>query len=231
MNPLNSEDPVAEVLDVVSTRGIQEIVHFTSNHGLVGMLELKCALSRRQLPEAKHLAYLAAPTSAQRQEATSFFNKDEDWLDFLNLSISEINFHYFNIAATKWHNSGDRWWTILSFSPTILSHDDVFFTTTNNVYVEHVNRERGASGLVKLFEDRIRRKGDWTAHRGTRPENLPTCQQAEVLYPGRLSLEHLVKIYVRTDDEHDIVAGWLRLYSVNNVQIVIEPRKFKGVPN
>jgi hypothetical protein len=220
-----------DIQEIVDERGISEIVHFTSNHGLVGMLELKKALSRRQLPENDHLAYLAGPTSAQRQEASEFFDKQEDWLDFLNLSISEINYHYFNYAATKWHNQGDRWWAILVFSPEILSHENVFFATTNNVYIEHVKRGRGADGLNQLFVPVVKRKGVWFANRGSRPSHLPTCQQAEVLYPQSLPLTYLRKIYVRTDEEHDIVAGWLRMYGMRDVQVKIEPEKFRGVPN
>jgi hypothetical protein len=218
------------ILDIVEHHGITEVVHFTSNHGLVGTLEVGALLSRRRLPDVDHLAYIAAPTSAQRQEAMSYFDKVEDWLDFINLSLSEINQHYFNFAANKWHTQGDRWWTILSFRPEVLTHPGVFFTTTNNVY-EHVVRGQGEEGLVALFKGPIYRKGRWLAHRNGRAINLATCQQAEVLYPQSLAVAYLQKIYVATEEQHDLVAGWLRYYRINSVSVTIQPEKFAGVPN
>lgn len=221
---------VLSISDVVKRRNITEIVHFTSNHGLLGTLEVGAVLSRRQLPEIKHLANLAAPTSAQRQEAMSFFDKKADWLDFVNLSISEINQHYFNVASTKWHVQGDRWWTILAFRPSILEHEGVYFTTTNNVY-EYVKRNSGVDGLTALFSPVIPRKPKWAAYRGSRPDHVPTCQQAELLYPHSLSIEDLFRVYVRTDEEHDVVSGWLRFYRRPNIEVVISPEKFAGMPN
>lgn len=215
-----------EIID----RKIKEIVHFTSNHGLVGTLEMGSVLSRRRLPDVSHLAYLAAPTSEKRQEAAHYFDKAEDWLDFVNMSISEINQYYFHVASTKWHVAGDRWWTILSFSPEILSHYGVFFTTTNNIY-EYVKRGQGHQGLAALFDEPILRKNNWYARRGLRAVNLPTCQQAEVLYPQSVSIEYLQRIYVANDEQHDIVSGWLRYYGKSDVEVTIQPEKFSGAPN
>ncbi|CAN7161510.1 DUF4433 domain-containing protein [Paraburkholderia hospita] len=218
------------IKEVVIARGISEVVHFTSNHGLVGALQVGAVVSRRQLPAENHLAYIAAPTSATRREAEEYFDKNEDWLDFVNLSISEINASYFNFASKKWHVTGDRWWAILSFSPDILSHDGVYFATTNNIY-DFVSRQPGASGLEKLFAPSVRRKGSWTAYRRDRAENLPTCEQAEVLYPKRLSLDYLERVYVQNGDDYDLVSGWLNYYKRPDVQVLIDAAKFDGQPN
>ena len=215
---------------IVEVNEIHEIVHFTSNHGLVGTLETGLVLSRRKLPEVDHLAYIASPTSKSRQEAEQYFDKAEDWLDFVNLSISEINQHYFGFASSRWHVSGDRWWTILSFKPEILEHPGVYFTTTNNIY-QHVKRSQGADGLRALFATRINRKDNWYALRHGRAPRLPTCQQAEVLYPHALSIEYLQKVYVMSDEDHDVVAGWLRYYGKSDIEVKIAPEKFLGVPN
>lgn len=219
-----------KIKEIVAARGITEIVHFTSNHGLVGSLEVGAVVSRRQLPAEKHLAYIAAPTSATRREAEAYFDKNEDWLDFVNLSISEINTSYFNFASTKWHVTGDRWWAILAFSPDILAHEGVYFATTNNIY-DFVVRQPGARGLDNLFAQSIKRKGNWTALRRDRADALPTCEQAEVLYPKRLPLQYLEKIYVQNGDDHDRVSGWLNYYKRPNVQVLIDEAKFDGQPN
>ncbi|OJA47630.1 DarT ssDNA thymidine ADP-ribosyltransferase family protein [Burkholderia ubonensis] len=218
------------IQQIIAQRGITEVVHFTSNHGLVGSLELGATVSRRQLPAQKHLAHILAPTSATRRETEAYFDKKEDWLDFVNLSISEINANYFRFASKRWHIGGDRWWAILSFSPAILTHDGVYFATTNNIY-DLVERQAGADGLQNLFAPSVRRKPGWTVTRKSRADRLPTCEQAEVLYPNRLSLDYLEKIYVGTGDDHDCVSGWLSYYKRPNVQVVIDEAKFAGQPN
>ena len=91
----------------------------------------------------------------------------------------------------------EGWWCILSFSPEILTHPGVFFCTTNNAYTS-VDRNTGARGLEKLFADRIEREPGWVATRTeATPINQPTCNQAEVLYPGELSIDYLKHIYVQ----------------------------------
>lgn len=218
------------VKDVADRRGIAELLHFTSNHGLVGILTLGSVLSRRALPEEDHLAHVAAPTSATRQEAASHFDKKEDWLDYINLSISEINRSYFKFASQRWHTSGDRWWVILAFNPSILNQEGVYFSTTNNVYPK-THRAKGAQGLDALFSNSTERKPGWTVNRLARPANLPTCEQAEVLYPNSLELSYLQSIYVANDDHSDLVEGWLAYYKISGVSVIINESKFFGQPN
>jgi len=116
-----------------------------------------------------------------RPEESEFFDKGADWLDFVNLSISEINRSFFDFSK-RWSHNQEILWVILSFDPIILTHECVYFATTNNSY-EHCRREVGVTGLQALFTNLIRRKGTWRAHRGSRVDRLPTCEQAEVLYP------------------------------------------------
>ena len=216
--------------DQVEARGIREVLHFTSNHGFVGCLHTGSVISRRQLPSEEHLAFVAAPTAQTRQEAAEFFDKAEDWLDYVNLSISEINARYFRIASTRWHVTGDRWWLILSFRAEILSHDGVYFATTNNVY-PFVERGRGEAGFSRLFQTVVKRKPGWDAIRIGRADGLPTCEQAEVLYPRALSLDFLEKVYVRTVEEHDAAVSWLAAYGRQNVVVEVNGPKFVGQPN
>lgn len=217
------------IRDLIEERNITEVVHFTSNHGVVGVIDIGCVLSRRVLPEEKHLSYIAAPTSSSRAEAEEKFDKKEDWLDYVNLSLSEINTNYFRFA-TRWHQNDSRWWAILSFDPEILTHEGVYFSTTNNIY-PYVKRGQGCAGLTALFDGRIKRKQNWCATRYGRSERLPTCEQAEVLYPERLLIQYLNKIYVKNGDQHDIVKGWLRLYRRSDIAVDVSPEKFQGAPN
>ena len=94
-----------------------------------------------------------------------------------------------------------------------------------------LKRESGMAGFNALFVDRIPRKHGWTACRGLRGAHLPTCEQAEVLYPSRISLELLRRIYVKTGEQHDAVCGFLQYYRRGRVEVVIDPAKFLGAPN
>jgi len=60
---------------------------------------------------------------------------------------------------------------------------------------------------------------------------LPTCEQAEVLYPQEISTNWLKRIYVIDDETHDIVGGWLDEFEFDGIEIVISPEKFAGMPN
>jgi hypothetical protein len=219
------------ISDIINLRHITEVLHFTSNNGLLGTIDRGILMSRRQLPEVSHLAYLAAPTSAIRQEGMSHFDKQKDWLDYVNLSISEINTRYFKFAKRLHKDNQDKWWAILSFSPEIITHEGVYFCTTNNIYEKYVIRMPGATGLNNLFNAKICLKENWTVYRLLRRENLPTCEQAEVLYPSAVSIKFLQKIYVEREEHFDCVNMFLAKYKLNNISVIIDENKFSGMPN
>lgn len=217
--------PLAEV----GERGILEILHFTTNRGLVGTLAKGELLSRRRLPSDSYLEHILHANVISRPEEAQSFDKSNDWLDFVNLSISEINESFFQFSK-NWPHNQELWWAILAFDPEILMHTGVHFATTNNSY-EHCKRGIGLNGFQPLFAASIRRKGTWVAHRYGRASYLPTCQQAEVLYPGAVSLRCLKRIYVSRGEERDCVRGWLREFGYPQVDVVLDSAKFAGKPN
>lgn len=221
-------------VDEIQRRGISEVVHFTTNRGLIGSLASHSLLSRPLLGEDAYLQHVLKLNSAVRPEELVLFDKTEDWLRFVNLSISEINRRFLDVSR-RWHTNADVWWCILSFKPEIMTHDDVWFATTNNGYPD-CQRERGLDGFNALFSDRVLRKragynGPWYASRGGRPSCLPTCEQAEVLYPERVSLEHLQTVYVEDVNHHDAAVGWLDDFGYSDVRVFVDPQKFNGRPN
>lgn len=220
---------MSSVANELADRGISEIVHFTTNKGLVAILATGFLRSRRQLPRDKYLQYILHPNSAVRPEAAAQFDKSKDWLDYVNLSVSEINSRFFGFSR-DWEHNKDLWWAVLSFDAAIATHPGVHFATTNCKY-EHCTRMTGPLGFKKLFGDRIRRIGSWGAVRGGRGKHLTTCEQAEVLYPKEIATTFLRKIYVREAAHSDTVRGWLREFEVNGVAVVVDPEKFSGVPN
>jgi hypothetical protein len=189
---------MSPVADVVAHRGITEVLHFSTNHGLTGILAEGAVLSRQRLPESQYLEHVYKPNASVR--------RDRVWLDYINLSISRINTEFFG-HSTRWHANHDVWWCALSFDPAILSDSGVVFATTNNIYTgcRHMS---GADGLEALFAASVER---WQGNVARRTPDMPaawtTCRQAEVLYPGSLSCGHLRRVYVATGTHADTAAA------------------------
>src|SRR5262249_11051810 len=113
------------IRDVISRRRITEVLHFTTNNGLLGILATKAVKSRNRLPHDAQLEYLFLPNTDYR--------KDTDWVDYVNLSVSRVNDRFLDWSRRR-PRSEKLFWCILAFSPTILSHSGVHFATTNNIY-------------------------------------------------------------------------------------------------
>jgi hypothetical protein len=214
---------------LLKERGITECLHFTTQRGVVGILASKHLFSRAHLPDEDYLEHVLLLNSKSRAEASEFFDKKEHWLDYVNLSLTEINTSFFRFSQ-NWHKYSDVWWAILAFDSEIIAHEGVYFATTNNSY-EHCKRTDGEVGLEALFAQKIARKGSWTAARGSRGQANPTCEQAEVLYPRAVSTEFLRKIYVREEEHQDKVDGWVHEFGLPNVEVVVDKAKFLGNPN
>lgn len=210
-------------------RGITELLHFTTNRGVVGVLYSGQLISRRRLPEASYLSYVLALNSAKRPEERESFDKSEDWLDYVNLSVSEINASFLGFSKS-WHQ--DLWWAILSFDSIIASHSGVYFASTNNSY-DKCLRVPGLDGFSGLFAPVVWRKSSpaWYVRRIAREDRLPTCQQAEILYPHAVPIEYLRKIYVAEEEHHDSVYSMLRTAGVQGVEVILDRAKFIGAPN
>lgn len=189
---------MTSVADVVGARSITEVLHFSTNRGLTGILAEGAVLSRHRLPESEYLEHVYEPNAAVR--------KDLDALDYVNLSISHINTEFFG-HSSRWHAHRDVWWCALSFDPVLLNDEGVVFATTNNIYSGR-RRASGAEGLERLFAPEVERWPGNVARRGAgMPEARTTCPQAEVLYPKRLSCAHLRRVYVATGPHADIAAA------------------------
>ena len=217
------------VEEAVTSRQIVEVLHFTTNRGIVGTLASHSLLSRHRLPQEKYLEHVLHVNAASRPEATAFFDKSQNWLDYVNLSISEINARYFAVS-NRWHRTNNVWWGILAFDPEIMTHAGVLFATTNNSY-DLCIRQGGVEGFEGLFARVIHRKRGWSVNRGFREDRLPTCEQAEVLYPAAVPTEFLRRIYVQEEEHYDQALGWLWEFGLRAVDVVLSPQKFRGIPN
>jgi len=206
------------ISDIVKARGVSEILHFTTNKGILGILDAQSLKARARLHEDERLEYIFKLNAENR-------DRDSAWHDYVNLSLSRINSNFFS-ASGNWHKHEDLWWCVLSFLPEILDHPGVYFTTTNNMY-SGVRRSTGEAGMESLFATTITK---WTGNTISRRQDLPshftTCIQAEALYPGAVSTKYLQRIYVTNESAADELAGQISMLRHPEVPIIIRPEIF-----
>jgi hypothetical protein len=218
-SPAAAQGPDPGILDLVGRRGITEVLHFTTNLGLVGIFGLGQVLSRARLPQARYVEHVYKPNCKTR--------KDPAWVDYVSLSISRINDWMFD-TSERWHEVDQVWWAILSFHPGVLADPGVWFATTNNIYPA-VRRGQGAPGLEALFADPV--YGRYSAELCRTPDQLPswpTDRQAEVLYPRALALDRLCQIYVRDGEHRDTIRGMITAFpGLVDVPVLRAPEAFE----
>jgi len=216
------------VSEMARERGITEVVHFSTNLGLTGCLHNEMVLPRNQLKIEEKLENILTLNAPFRSEEEAWFDKTQNWINFVNLSVSEITTNLFR-ASLRWHEGKDIYWLIMSFDVSLLDHKGVYFTTTNNIYA-HTIRGQGPAGFEALFAPEVRRRPGWRAVRGRRASHLTTCEQAEVLFPDGLPMSYLRRVYVRTGEEADRVHAVLAQFSREAVEVEENADKFHGKP-
>lgn len=224
-----TDESKAAIRDIVARREITELLHFTTSRGLVGCLAKGFVLPRDKLRADQALKFIATPNAPYRSEELPGFDKSRNWISYVNLSISEISTNLFRYSL-RWHAGEDLFWVVMSFDPVLIEDEGVYFATTNNIY-ESVRRNVGSAGLDALFAETVARKRDWIVARRGRPPNLPTCEQAEVLYPERLPMTYLRGIYVEDGEKSDSAYAMLGAHDYDSVPVWISPEKFRGAAN
>lgn len=205
----------------IAERGITEVLHFTTNKGLLGIFATGDVLCRDLLNSEQYIEEIYTPNCSDRL-------KDADWTGYVNLSISRVNGHMFG-KSVRWHSTEDVWWAILAFDVSMLLDTGVYFTTTNNTY-PCVQRDTGLNGLRSMFAGSV----EWGyygnrkyRHRGM-PSAWTTDPQAEVLYPERVPARLLRAVYLREAEHFDHVAGLLSIFTdVPQVPILHKPGVFQ----
>lgn len=204
--------------EIIVTRGIERILHFTTSDGFLGTLATtpNALLPRAMLENNALLEFILKLNAPTRT--------DTDWFSYNSLSITDINPSFFKYSK-QIHNGAT--WIILEFSPDILNHEGVIFTTTNNIYTECV-RIGGSEGFEMLFADRIKNnhvRGGFISRFSSKQPNQPTDNQAEALYLGALSCEFLKKVHVVNHDALALVTAQMKACRCE-YNIVISPELF-----
>jgi len=189
-----------DVVQAASERGVTEIVHFTTVQGAVGVFAAGAVKSRKRLPKEQYLEHVYRPNARIR--------KDQAWLDYINLSIQRINDWMFD-TSKRWHADKANSWIVLCFDVGILAHPGVVFATTNNIYPA-CRRAEGIEGFSRLYAPVVFGRYDEEHTRQDKDTSWPTDRQAEVLYPGELSCDHLRRVDVQCAETDDTIHGTLR---------------------
>ena len=204
-----------QILDEAMQRGITQVVHFTTVSGAVGVLASNAVKSRARVSEDSYLEMVYQPNADIR--------KDLAWLDYVNLSVERINEWMF-YTSTRWHWREDNPWVVLSFHPRILTHPGVVFATTNNIY-PRCRRAEGLAGFRQMFAATVYGRYRDVHDRTDKEDAWPTDRQAEVLYPGEVSCEHLQRIDVQVEQTLETIDGAMGALGTN-VPVCYAPEVF-----
>lgn len=201
-------------------RRIAHVVHFTHYRGVIGILNEQALLSTRELQTHQSLGEIRKLTWEDR-------TRDASWLGYASLSIGHINTELFGRAQRN-HADPEESWFILQFTAEILSHPGVLFVTTNNAY-QCAIRAPGITGLNNLFQTQVVAYDSGTIRYRSLQQapGVPTCPQAEVLYPGSVSLLHCTGIVTSTmRDEADLTGVIEAIRPRFRPPIYIQPEAF-----
>lgn len=208
---------------IVETRKIDEVLHFTTSNGLLGIMSTGSLLAHSELSSEQRLSHILQINCPDR-------SRDTEWHSYVNLSISRVNGSFFSIARNRWHATKDIYWCVLSFSAEILTHENVLFSTTNNAY-DATLRSPGGEGLEKLFAQEIRLFPTKTTRRlNTIPSHHTTCNQAEALYPKSVPISYLKRVYVPTEEilhEAQAQIAVCAAEIADKIELVVAPEHFE----
>lgn len=210
-----------EILAYARSRGVTEVLHFTTDRGLLGAAATGAVLSRDAMYNERRVEYIRLFNCKDR-------TRDANWTGHVSLSITQINRDLLS-SSRRWHSGEDVFWCILGFDVSILGHPEVYFADSNNAY-PITKRKLGITGLAGMFAEVVR----WgyfntAAYRTkTKPLNLPTQEQAEVLYPSRVPLQWLRHIYLSSEEYFDWAASLPEMFTaMPPVPVVCKPEVFE----
>lgn len=213
-------DPADAIARIISERDIKRVLHFTTNQGLLGVLASRELMSRTHLKADDYLENIGILNSKIRREASQY------WA-YVNLSITDINKRFFDIASNKWWKDQDLFWVTIELTPTVLTHDGVLFSTTNMGYTGVVPKV-GPEGLEDIFADSVHAGfGNFQRRASHQTVDEPTNSQAEALYPGAISTEHVTAVYAYTDEHAAIAEAMCAAVGHEPLAIVVAPDVFQ----
>ncbi|TAE56750.1 MAG: DUF4433 domain-containing protein [Nostocales cyanobacterium] len=177
-----------EIKNFVQERGIEYLVHFTSVENLYGICREGGILSVTKLRELNCLYNQIDP---QRLDGK---------LNHICCSINYYNFLYHYHVSSK-----SLCWVLLHISPEYIWKENTLFCKFNAATNCGAHIGRGVNRLKSLFDDQVN-----NSNRIGKPDQQPTCVQAEVMICESISLEDVIRIIVKNSKDVQKVrdAGW-----------------------
>lgn len=198
---------MATISEFIKANGIKEVVHFTHHAGALGILDTRSLIPNAGLKNEKRLEFILKLNNEQR--------KDPLHAKYNSMSITEPNRKFFGFSRSRHGKTGDVWWCVLAFSPAIMTHPGVLFCSGNNTW-PNTRRAEGINGLAGMFADQVPGTYNSLIKRPpAHPRNVPTSLEAEFLYPDRISLDHLLRVYFECQDNADEFVAYARTLCVS----------------
>lgn len=208
------------VANVIKRREIAEVVHFTTHSGVLGILDTRSLLPNAELRQEKRLEHILTLNNEER--------KDKQWAGYNSMSITEPNRKFFSYS--RWRINEPQWWCVLAFDPSVMEDDGVIFCTGNNTWPRTLRRT-GPEGLEGMFAEKVPGTySSWVNRATSTPSNVPTSLEAEFLYPGRISLERLKRVYFEHSSHASEFTAYARTMEVPLPDgcAVVDPAMFKA---
>ncbi|MFD9515102.1 DarT ssDNA thymidine ADP-ribosyltransferase family protein [Streptomyces mirabilis] len=212
------QGPAEKIEALIYDRKITEVVHFTTNRGLLGILVEGGCKARAHLDEDAYLESIYHANSKFRRE-------DPRYWRYVNLSISEPNHRFLRKSSEDWWANEDLFWAVLSFDPVIMTHSGVLFSPSNMAY-DGITPAQGPEAAEGLFGSRVPYGFGRTTQRVNKEPHQPTEPQAEVLYPDAVSTQHLLRVYVVTEHDAARANAIVSASQHAEVDIIVDPASF-----
>ncbi|MFE6946115.1 DarT ssDNA thymidine ADP-ribosyltransferase family protein [Streptomyces chartreusis] len=214
----DKQAPAGTIEALIHDRKITEVVHFTTNQGLLGILVEGQVKARAHLDRDAYLESIYHANSKFRREAPQYWR-------YVNLSISEPNHRFLRTSSEDWWANEDLFWAVLSFDPVLMTHPNVLFAPGNMAY-DGITPAPGWQAAEELFGARVPKGFGQTISRMNKEPHQPTNPQAEVLYPDAVSTQHLQRIYVVTEDDAAKANAIVSASQHDEVDIIVDPASF-----
>jgi hypothetical protein len=103
------------IADRARAIGVSEVLHYTSEKGVMGSIIVGAVLSRDEVENTEEVAYI--------YEGVWDRSRDIEWIGHISMSLTEVNVDLFQRSR---RNHPHWWWAIMSFPPEILDDEGVW---------------------------------------------------------------------------------------------------------
>ncbi len=174
----------SQIVEHAERLGIRRLCHFTSARNLQYMLKSGQILDRATLDRLADQS--ANPTDSERFDGHR---------DKVCCSIEYPNAYYLDVVSKKDPLFLD--WVVLFLHPRLLGMNDTMFCVHNAAKNKGAHVEGGYDGYVHLFAPNVGGRVRGKSHL----KQCPTDLQAEVLVPGPISMNEVVGMAMRTEQQ------------------------------